>query len=77
MIEPADKHRGVRSHRIIHGNSGVLESMIHILHYKPLLRIERQKLALSNVEERPVEIGRVLGEEMASLDMKLDKSSAH
>lgn len=72
VIEPADKHRGVGSHRISHGNPGVLECMIHILHHQPLLWVERQELILGDVEEGPVEIGVILGEEMTSLYMELN-----
>lgn len=72
VIEAADKHRSVGSHRISHGDSGVLESMIHIFHHQPLLWVECQELVLGDVEERPVEIGGILGEEMTSLDMELN-----
>lgn len=46
--------------------------MVHIFHHQALLRVERQELLLGDVEERPVEIGGVLGQVMASLYVKLD-----
>lgn len=72
MIEPADINRSVRTYCIIHGDPGVLKRMIHIFQHQPLLRIERQKLVLGDVEERPIEIGGVFGEKMSSLYMELN-----
>lgn len=72
VIEPADKHGGVGSHRVRHGNTSILKGMIHIFHHQALLWVERQKLVFGDVEEGTVKIGGVLGKEMTSLYVKLN-----
>lgn len=72
MIESANKHGRIRAQRISHGNPGILERVEDILHHQPLLRIDGQQFALGDIEERSIKIGRVFGEVMTSLYMKLD-----
>lgn len=59
MVEPTDKHRRVGANSTGQWNACIFQGMINIFQYQPLLGVQCQELILGDVEEGPIEVGRV------------------
>lgn len=59
MVESTDKDRCVGANSTGQRDACIFQGVINIFQYQPLLGVQCQELILGDIEEGPIEVGRV------------------